>query len=81
MRIFLTIFLPVIVRVTQKQFALKIIKRATLAGRAHMIDNEVAILRRAKHPNIIQLVEEFDSPDELYLIMELVNVSTLSDDI
>lgn len=40
-----------------------------------MIENEVSILRRAKHPNIIRLIEEFDSQDKLFLVMELVKVS------
>ena len=40
-----------------------------------MIENEVSILRLVKHPNIIELVEEYDTPHELYLVMELVKVS------
>ena len=40
----------------------------------HMIQNEVAILRKVKHPNIIELKEEFNSHLELYLVMELVKV-------
>jgi len=41
----------------------------------HIILNEVSILRRIKHPNIVQLIQEFDSKRDLYLVMELVNVS------
>lgn len=37
-----------------------------------MIQNEVAILRRVKHPNIVLLIEEVDTYNELYLVMELV---------
>lgn len=40
----------------------------------HLIENEVAVLRRVKHPNIIMLIEEVDTPSELYLVMELVKV-------
>lgn len=40
-----------------------------------MIQNEVSILRRVKHPNIVLLIEEMDVPTELYLVMELVKVS------
>lgn len=40
----------------------------------HLIENEVAVLRRVKHPNIIMLIEEVDTPTELYLVMELVKV-------
>lgn len=43
----------------------------------HMIQNEVSILRRVKHPNIVLLIEEMDMPTELYLVMELVKVSVL----
>lgn len=40
----------------------------------HLIENEVSILRRVKHPNIIMLVEEMETPTELFLVMELVKV-------
>lgn len=39
-----------------------------------MIQSEVSILRRVKHPNIVLLIEEIDAHNELYLIMELVKV-------
>lgn len=42
-----------------------------------MIQNEVSILRRVKHPNIVLLIEEMDMPTELYLVMELVKVTIL----
>lgn len=42
-----------------------------------MIQNEVSILRRVKHPNIVLLIEEMDVPTELYLVMELVKVRIL----
>lgn len=42
----------------------------------HIIENEVAILRRVNHPNIILLVEEFDTKDSLYLVMEYVKVKS-----
>lgn len=40
----------------------------------HLIENEVAVLRKVKHPNIIMLIEEVDTSSELYLVMELVKV-------
>lgn len=39
-----------------------------------MIQSEVSILRRVKHPNIVLLIEEMDTQNELYLVMELVKV-------
>lgn len=41
----------------------------------HLIANEVAILRRVRHPSIIMLIEEVDTTSHLYLVMELVKVS------
>lgn len=40
------------------------------------MEHEIAILKLCAHPNICRLVDEFETPDEIYLIMELVKVST-----
>uniref|UniRef100_A0A0A9WRU7 non-specific serine/threonine protein kinase n=1 Tax=Lygus hesperus TaxID=30085 RepID=A0A0A9WRU7_LYGHE len=61
------------------EFALKIIDKSKCVGKEHMIENEVAILRVVKHPNIIQLVAEHDTVAELYLVMELVKGGDLFD--
>lgn len=44
----------------------------------HLIENEVAVLRKVKHPNIIMLMEEVDTSSELYLVMELIKVPLTS---
>lgn len=44
----------------------------------HLIENEVAVLRKVKHPNIIMLMEEVDTSSELYLVMELIGVHETS---
>ncbi|KAM8879755.1 serine/threonine-protein kinase DCLK2 isoform 2-T2 [Spinachia spinachia] len=66
-------------RSTGKEFALKIIDKAKCTGKEHLIENEVAVLRKVKHPNIIMLIEEVDTPAELYLVMELVKGGDLFD--
>ncbi|XP_077984974.1 serine/threonine-protein kinase DCLK1-like isoform X2 [Glandiceps talaboti] len=66
-------------RATHKEYALKIISKSKCKGKEHMIESEVSILRRVKHPNIILLLAEYDSPTELYLIMELVKGGDLFD--
>ncbi|XP_056127749.1 serine/threonine-protein kinase DCLK2 isoform X2 [Rhinichthys klamathensis goyatoka] len=66
-------------RPTGKEFALKIIDKNKCRGKEHLIENEVAVLRRVKHPNIIMLIEEVDTPTELYLVMELVKGGDLFD--
>ena len=42
-----------------------------------MIENEVSILRNLHHANIIQLIEDYDTSDSLFMVMELVMVSVL----
>ncbi|XP_053711581.1 serine/threonine-protein kinase DCLK2 isoform X1 [Synchiropus splendidus] len=64
---------------TGKEFALKIIDKAKCRGKEHLIESEVSVLRRLKHPNIILLVEEVDTPTQLYLVMELVKGGDLFD--
>lgn len=66
-------------KATGVAYALKIIDKNKCRGKEQMIANEVAILRRVKHPNIVELVEEFDFEVELYLVMELVKGGDLFD--
>jgi serine/threonine protein kinase len=65
----------IFVRSTGAEYALKVIDKSKCHGREHMIESEVSILRRVHHPNIIQLVAEYDTHSELYLVMELIKVS------
>ena len=39
-----------------------------------MVENEISILRRVKHKNIVELIEEYETPKEIFLVMELVKV-------
>jgi len=44
-----------------------------------MIENEIAIMRLCRHPNIIKLVEEFETIENIYLILELIRGGDLFD--
>ncbi|XP_068164963.1 serine/threonine-protein kinase DCLK2-like [Antennarius striatus] len=66
-------------RTTGNEFALKIIDKARCCGKEHLIENEVAVLRRVRHPSIIQLVEVDETPSQLFLVMELVKGGDLFD--
>ncbi|KAK1786464.1 hypothetical protein P4O66_018155 [Electrophorus voltai] len=66
-------------RSSSREYALKIINKAKCRGKEHMIQNEVSILRKVKHPNIVLLIEEMDTLHELYLVMELVKGGDLFD--
>jgi len=58
-------------RETGKEYALKIIDKKLVEGKEEMIETECEILRRVKHPNIVSMIETFDTDDKLYLIMDL----------
>jgi serine/threonine protein kinase len=44
----------------------------------YLVENELAILRRIKHPNIIKLVEEFQNNLKYFLVFEYVSVSDIT---
>jgi len=70
--------LQFIIRSTGAEYALKVIDKSKCRGKEHMIESEVSILRRIHHPNIVQLVAEYDTHSELYLVMELIKVSMIT---
>jgi len=61
-------------RARKFKFALKIIDKASCRDKEQQIKNEVSLLRRLRHGNIVQLIEDFDTADRLYMVMELVTV-------
>ena len=66
-------------KTTQEFCALKLIDKIKCRGRDDMIYNEVKILKRLNHPNIVKLIEKFDYTKQLYLILELVQDGDLFD--
>ncbi|XP_052125564.1 serine/threonine-protein kinase GA29083 isoform X2 [Frankliniella occidentalis] len=66
-------------RSSGREFALKIIEKSRCRGKEHMIESEVDILRKVRHPNIVRLFAEHDEPEQLYLVMELVKGGDLFD--
>ncbi|XP_053364554.1 calcium/calmodulin-dependent protein kinase type 1D [Clarias gariepinus] len=66
-------------RATGKMFAVKCIPKKALKGKESSIENEIAVLRRIKHENIVALEDIYESSDHLYLIMQLVSGGELFD--
>ncbi|KAK5893222.1 hypothetical protein CgunFtcFv8_006115 [Champsocephalus gunnari] len=66
-------------RATGQEYALKIIDKARCCGKEHLIENEVSVLRRVRHPSIIELIEVDETPSQLFLVMELVKGGDLFD--
>uniref|UniRef100_A0A0K0EX60 Calcium/calmodulin-dependent protein kinase type 1 (inferred by orthology to a C. elegans protein) n=1 Tax=Strongyloides venezuelensis TaxID=75913 RepID=A0A0K0EX60_STRVS len=59
--------------------AIKCIDKKALKGKEESLDNEIRVLRKLKHPNIVQLLDTFDEKQYVYLVMELVTGGELFD--
>lgn len=66
-------------KITKKEFALKIVDKNKIRGKEQMIKDEIEIMRRCKHPNIVQMYEDYDTPRNIYLVMELIKGGDLFD--
>lgn len=66
-------------RETGELYAIKCIEKHELD--TTRLDTEVEILKSVDHPHIISLREYFDTPDSLYLVVELVSGGELFDKI
>lgn len=67
---------------TAQKVAIKIITKQAINERdMKRLTSEIEIMKKLKHKNIIQLIEVFDSPSHLYLVMELVRGGELFDKI
>jgi len=69
-------------KATGAKFAIKVINKKDLGKDYEKnLKMEVDILKKVNHANIIALKELFDTPDKLYLVMELVTGGELFDKI
>jgi len=59
--------------------AVKCINRRGLRGKEEALENEIKVLRRLSHPNIVQLMDVFDDKSHVYLVIELVTGGELFD--
>jgi len=59
-------------KITGETFAVKTISKQTFRNCRQAIENEIRILKKSSHSNIIKLFKIYDNEDYLYLIMELI---------
>ncbi|XP_010781052.1 calcium/calmodulin-dependent protein kinase type 1 [Notothenia coriiceps] len=64
---------------TQRLVAIKCIPKKALEGKENNIENEIAVLHRIKHANIVTLEDIFENTSHLYLVMQLVSGGELFD--
>jgi len=60
-------------------FAIKVIDKKALKGKEDSLENEIRVLRRLDHPNVVKLLEAYESKASVYLVMELVTGGELFD--
>lgn len=68
-------------RTTKEVFAVKIIEKNQAADELQLLQREIDIMHKLRHPNIISLEEVFDEPENIYLVLELVTGGELFDQI
>eukprot|EP01120_Amphizonella_sp_Union-15-10_P014563 TRINITY_DN709_c0_g1_i1.p1 TRINITY_DN709_c0_g1~~TRINITY_DN709_c0_g1_i1.p1 ORF type:complete len:384 (+),score=83.20 TRINITY_DN709_c0_g1_i1:103-1254(+) len=66
---------------TGEKCAVKIVSKEPSKNKPQMLKNEVEILLKVRHPNIIKLKDLFDSSKTLFLVLELVTGGELFDSI
>ncbi|CDQ71787.1 unnamed protein product [Oncorhynchus mykiss] len=65
-------------RATRQPFAIKMMEVEAREGR-EVCDSELGVLRRVSHLNVVQLVEVFQSPQRVYMVLELATGGELFD--
>jgi len=63
----------------KKCFALKVIQKKYI--KVSLLEREIAIMKKLKHSNILPLVETYEDPDQIYLVLELATGGELFDKI
>uniref|UniRef100_A0A3Q1F5E3 Serine/threonine-protein kinase H1-like n=1 Tax=Acanthochromis polyacanthus TaxID=80966 RepID=A0A3Q1F5E3_9TELE len=65
-------------RATRQPFAIKMMEVEAPQGR-EVCASELAVLRRVKHANVIQMIEVFQFPQRVYVVLELATGGELLD--
>jgi serine/threonine kinase 33 len=50
-------------------------KKVLDQGSKNLLEREIAVMSKLHHPNIVQMIEAFDTPKKTYLILELYEIS------
>lgn len=59
-------------KISSEMFAVKMIRKEEDVENCHYVENEIRILRRCSHQNIIRLIDVYETDSELSIVLELV---------
>lgn len=59
--------------------AIKCIDKKGIKGKEESLENEITVLQRLKHPNIVDLIDVYEDQKKVFLVMELVTGGELFD--
>uniref|UniRef100_U5EQ26 non-specific serine/threonine protein kinase n=1 Tax=Corethrella appendiculata TaxID=1370023 RepID=U5EQ26_9DIPT len=66
-------------RVTGVDYALKIIDKSKCSRKEHYLAAEIRVMKKIKHPYIIELIQDIETINNMYLVLELVSGGDLFD--
>jgi len=57
------------------RLALKIVSKCSVSeDQLYLLEAEISLIRRLQHENLLMMIDELDTPNEWYLILELFQV-------
>ena len=68
-------------KATKQDYAVKMIQKEQLVNCAGSMISEIELMSRIKHPNVIKIVDLFETEDTLYIVSELLSGGELFDHI
>lgn len=70
-----------LLRILANKYAIKVYDKFQMseAHKLKSVSNEIKILKRLDHPNLIKLYSVHETPSKIYLVMDLVKGVTLTE--
>ena len=63
----------------QRELAVKCISLANMKGETKLLQREMAIMKKIRHPNIIELYDIYENSDFIYITMEICSKGSLKE--
>lgn len=62
---------------TNRDLMLRVINKAKVFGQEDLITNELKIMKTLRHENILQVVDDWETSDEICLVLEQIEVGII----